>query len=93
MPRKFTTQAEIKDLVQFNRDNLEYYLDMALDLFAQPHTREELLEEICILEELQLDFKEYYFSLSTTGAIIAYLHDRGELTYQLENGKLYYYKK
>jgi hypothetical protein len=54
---------------------------------------EELLEEICILEELQLDFKEFYFSLSTTGAIIAYLHDQGELHYQLENGKLYYYKR
>ena len=85
--------AEIKALVQFNRDNLEYYLAMALDLFTQPHTREELLEEICILAELQLDFKEYYFSLSTTAAIIAYLHDQGTLTCQLENGKLYYYKK
>ncbi len=85
--------AEIKALVQFNRDNLEYYLAMALDLFTQPHTREELLEEICILAELQLDFKEYYFSLSTSAAIITYLHDQGDLTCQLENGKLYYYKK
>ncbi|PKM77142.1 MAG: MBL fold metallo-hydrolase [Firmicutes bacterium HGW-Firmicutes-15] len=84
--------TEIKDLVKFNRDNLNYYLDLALDLFTQPHTREEMLEEICILEELQLDFKEYYFSLSTIGAIIAYLHDQEELKYQIENGKLYYYK-
>jgi len=85
--------AGIKNLVAFNRDKIIYYLDLALDLFTQPHTREELLEEICILEELQLDFKEYYFSLSTTGAIIAYLHDHGELNHQLENGKLYYYNK
>ncbi|MDD3364483.1 MAG: MBL fold metallo-hydrolase [Syntrophomonas sp.] len=85
--------SEIKDLVKFNQDNLKYYLNLALDLFTQPHTREELLEEICILEELQLDFKEYYFSLSTIGAIIAYLHDQEELNYQIENGKLYYYKK
>ena len=85
--------AEIKDLAGFNQDKLMYYLNLALDLFSQPHTREELLEEICILEDLQLDFKEYYFSLSTTGAIIAYLHNQGELTYQLENGKLHYYKK
>jgi len=87
------SQSEIKDLVQFNRKNLEYYLDLALDLFAQPHTREELLEEICILEELQLDYKEYYFSLSTIGAIITYLHNGEKLNYQLENGKLYYYRK
>lgn len=87
------SRSEIIDLVQINRDNLKLYLDLALDLFTQPHTREELLEEICILEELQLDFKEYYFSLATTGAMIAYLHDREELNYQLENGKLYYYRK
>ena len=84
---------ELRELVQINRDKLNYFINMTLDLLVQPHTREELLEEICILEELQIDFKEYYFSLSTTGAIIAYLHDKGELDYQLENGKLYYYKK
>lgn len=83
---------QIRELVQFNLDNLQYYLDMALDLFTQPHTREELLEEICILAELPFDYKEYYFSLATVGAIITYLHDKGELNYQLENGKLYYYK-
>lgn len=85
--------AETKELVELNRENVKNYLDLALDLLAQPHTREELLEEICILEELQLDFKEYYFSVSTIGAIIAYLHDHEELNYQLENGKLYYYRK
>lgn len=87
------SRSEIADLAVFNRKNLEYYLDMILDLFAQPHTREELLEEICILEELQLDFKEYYFSHSTIGAIITYLYNREELDYQLENGKLFYYRK
>lgn len=84
--------AQIRDLVQFNRSHIQYYLDMALELFTQPHTREELLEEICILEELPFDYKEYYFSLATVGAIITYLHDKGELNYQLESGKLYYYK-
>jgi len=87
------TQAEIFDLVTINRDNLSYYLDMVRDLLTQPHTREELLEEICILQELVLDFKEYFFSLSTAGAMIAYLYDQEELTHQLENGRLYFYKK
>ena len=80
-------------LNQTNRDNLEYYLDLIRDLLAQPHTREELLEEVTILAELQLDFKEYYFSLSTMGAIVTFLHDQGELEYQLENGKLYFYRR
>ncbi len=87
------TKAEIADLLTINRDNLNYYLDMVRDLLTQPHTREELLEEICILQELVIDFKEYFFSLSTAGAMIAYLCDRDELTHQLENGRLYFYKK
>lgn len=76
-----------------NRDNLEYYLDLIRDLLTQPHTREELLEEVTILADLQLDFKEYYFFLSTMGAFVTYLHDLGELDCQLENGKLYFYHR
>lgn len=84
---------EIKNLVTGNKDNLNKYLDLALDLLTQPKTREELLEEIAILEDLKLDFKEYHFSLSTTGAIIKHLYEQGQLDYQIENGKLYYYRK
>lgn len=84
---------EIRELLQFNRDNLNYYLELTLELLSQPKSREELLEEISILKELQLDFKEYYFSLATTGAIIAYLYEEEELEYQLENGKLYFFRK
>lgn len=86
-------RAGLSDLIQRNRDNLLYYLDLVGDMLSQPHTREELLEEICILAELQLDFKEYYFSLSTMGALVTFLHDKGELEYQLENGKLYFYRR
>jgi glyoxylase-like metal-dependent hydrolase (beta-lactamase superfamily II) len=86
-------RVEMEELVQFNQDNLVYYLDLIRDILTQPHTREEILEEICILADLQLDFKEYFFSLSTAGAMVTYLYDNGELDYQLENGKLYYYRK
>ncbi|MEQ8201380.1 MAG: MBL fold metallo-hydrolase [Syntrophomonadaceae bacterium] len=86
-------RAGILTLNQANRDNLEYYLDLIRDLLAQPHTREELLEEVTILAELQMDFKEYYYSLSTMGAIVTHLSDKGELEYQLENGKLYFYRR
>jgi glyoxylase-like metal-dependent hydrolase (beta-lactamase superfamily II) len=87
------TREEIQALVDFNRDNLQFYLNLVRDLLAQPHTREELLEEICILQELELDFKEYYFSHATIGAMVAYLHDQQESAWQFENGKLYFYIK
>lgn len=90
---KVYDRTGIRQLKAVNRDNLNYYLDLVRDLLAQPHTREELLEEVAILAELEFDFKEYYFSLSTMGAILTYLHDKAELEYQIENGRLYYYHK
>lgn len=87
------SHEEINQLLKINRENLNNYLELALELLLQPKTREELLEEIAILKELEMDFKEYYFSLSTIAAMISYLYDQGELEHQLENGKLYYYKK
>ena len=86
-------QQQLKRLITINRSNLQEYLDLAMEILNQPKTREELLEEISILKDLQLDFEEYYFSLSTIGAMITYLFDNKQLVYQLENGKLYYYLK
>jgi len=89
---KVYTRSEIVQLAAFNQEKLNYFLDMILEILVQPHTREELVEEIFILEELETDFKEYYFTLSTTAAMIAYLLDKMLINYQLENGKLYFYK-
>jgi glyoxylase-like metal-dependent hydrolase (beta-lactamase superfamily II) len=84
---------QLGQLITFNHSHLQEYIDLAGDILSQPKTREELLEEISILKDLQLSYKEYYFSLSTVSAIITYLYDKKELVYQVENGKLYYYIK
>lgn len=87
------TRDEIIELSTYNKDNLNYFVDSALELLQQPKTKEQLLEEICILENKDFDFDEYHFCLSTIGAIITYLYDKEMLNYQTENGKLYYYAK
>jgi len=90
---KVYNPSERKKLIDLNEQNLTHYLELILELLLQPLTREELLEEIVILKELNLDFKEYYFSLSTIAAMMSYLYDQDLLAHQLENGKLYYYHK
>ncbi|WP_053954926.1 MBL fold metallo-hydrolase [Inediibacterium massiliense] len=84
-------KEEIKTLVQKNKDNLEKYIEICKELLAQPKTREELLEEVIVLEDLEVDFKEYHFLHTTIGAILTYLCEE-ELSYEIENGKLYFYK-
>ncbi|WP_129598048.1 MBL fold metallo-hydrolase [Anaerophilus nitritogenes] len=84
-------KEQIKKLVQENKENLIKYIEICKELLAQPKTREELLEEVIVLEDLQVDFKEYYFLHTTIGAILTYLCEE-ELSYEIENGKLYFYK-
>ncbi|HWQ77092.1 MAG TPA: MBL fold metallo-hydrolase [Syntrophomonas sp.] len=86
-------QQELIQLVDLNHSHLQEYIDLAAEILNQPKTKEELLEEISILKDLQFDYKEYYFSLSTIGAIITYLMDQKRLVLQAENGKLYFYIK
>lgn len=84
---------EIETLVTFNRSNLDNYLNICLDLLEQPHSREELLEEVIILQELCPDTKEYFFLSSTMAAMLSYLILKNQIDYQLENGRLFYYRK
>ena len=87
------TADDLQPLIAANRQQLDECLELCLELLLQPKSREELLEEICILRELNMDFTQYYFSLSTTAAMLTYLLNQGELEYSLDNGKVYYYRK
>ena len=79
-------------LAEANRSNLNKYLAMIMDLLDQPKSREELLEEIIILDDLNPDVLEYYFLSSTLAAMLSYLQQQENLTMQVENGRLYFFK-
>lgn len=85
--------GEIRDLADKNRQNIERNIDDIKELLNQPLTREEILEQVCILNNISLDFRNYYLCLSSMGAFIAYLYDNDLISYEVENGKLYYYIK
>jgi len=84
---------EIKQLVAYNRSNLDKHLDICLELLEQPHSREELLEEIIILLDLSPDVKEYFFLYFTLGSMLSYLKIKNLVEDQLESGRIYYYRK
>lgn len=91
--QKTYDKGAIENLVRVNKENLQKYIDLSKELLQQPKTREELLEEIIILEELKVDFEEYHFLYTTIGAILSYLYEKQGLKFQTENGKLYYYQE
>lgn len=90
---KIYNTVEIRELADRNRENIENHLRDIKELLNQPLTREELLEQICVLNDMKLEFRSYYLCLSAAGAFIAYLYNKDLLDYSVENGKLYYYLK
>jgi glyoxylase-like metal-dependent hydrolase (beta-lactamase superfamily II) len=83
---------EIRELANENKMSIEKYLSDISELLNQPLTREDILEQICIKNDMKLDYKSYHLCLSSTGAFIAYLYNKDMLEYEVENGKLYYYR-
>ncbi len=86
------TKDDMPSLIEVNRQSLNKYLNLCLDLSDQPKSREELLEEIMILEDLSVDLNEYYLLSSTIAALVTYLYNQGSLKYQIENGRVYFYQ-
>lgn len=89
----FVDRDEILKLCDINITNIEKYKNQILELLDQPLTREDICENLTILNDLVLNFKQYHLNFSTVSAFITYLYGKDLLEYSVENGKLYYYKK
>ncbi|MFL0194863.1 MBL fold metallo-hydrolase [Clostridium sp. WILCCON 0269] len=88
---KILTKDEINNLADVNIKNIYKYKDEILDLLEQPLTREDIMENITILNELSLDFHEYHLNFSGICAFINFLYNNKLIDYSIEDGKLYYF--
>lgn len=84
---------EFLKVVDLNIENIHKYADQILELLDQPMSREDIVENISILNDLSLNFKEYHLCFSTISAFITYFYENGLIDYSIEDGKLYYFKK
>jgi hypothetical protein len=86
------SKDEIVTIADRNIKNIENYKDEILELLDQPLTREDILENITILNNLKLNFNEYYLNLSGVSAFISYLYNEKLIDCSIEDGKMYYFK-
>ncbi|MCT4508103.1 MAG: MBL fold metallo-hydrolase [Tepidibacter sp.] len=86
-------KEEAVKLVEINKEVIYKYLNQIREFLTTPYTREDLLKDIIEYNELKLNYKEYYFSNATLSSMISYLVEGGEIDYQYENGKMYYFMK
>ncbi|MDF2880751.1 MAG: putative Zn-dependent hydrolase, glyoxylase family [Clostridiaceae bacterium] len=85
-------QDEINDLVEFNLKNIDFYKNTILDLLDEPLSKEDILQNLVILNNLTMNFKQYHLNLSAVSAFISYYLNLNLINYSIEDGKLYYYK-
>lgn len=89
---KVNSKDEIHMLIEKNIEAINNYISQILELLDTPQTRENILESLAILNEFKMNFKEYHIYFSSVCAFLTYLYNKGEITYSLENGNVYYYK-
>ena len=85
-------KESIIDLADFNLKNIDYYMNTIMDLLDEPLTREDILQNLVILNNLTMNFKEYHLNLAAVSAFISYFLNLNLINYSIEDGKLYYYK-
>lgn len=87
------SKDELNILIDTNIENIEKTTQTMLELLDQPCTREDILENIIILNDISVDVKEYLLDLCSISAFISYLYDLDLIDCSIEDGKLYYFKK
>lgn len=89
---RFLSYEEFLPVVDKNIKNIEKYIDQILELLSEPLTKEDLLENLAILNGLEMEFRQYHLNLSAVSAFIKYLYDENLIKYSIEEGKLYYFR-
>ncbi|WP_434564894.1 MBL fold metallo-hydrolase [Thermoanaerobacterium thermosaccharolyticum] len=84
---------ELDALIEKNISNIEDNIEIILELLEQPQTREGLLQNLVILNDLPLNFTQYYIYFSSVSAFLSYLRDKKLIDYSIENGEIYFYRK
>lgn len=84
---------ELIKLVDLNISNINKNIEMILEILGEPQTKESLLQSIIILNDLPLNFNQYYIYFSSVSAFISYLSDKNQIAHSIENGEVYYYCK
>jgi glyoxylase-like metal-dependent hydrolase (beta-lactamase superfamily II) len=87
------SKNELLALIDRNISNIETHIDSLLVLLDQPCTREDILQNLIILNDINLNIDSYFIHLASVSAFIAYLLNKNLIQYSIEGGKLYYFKK
>lgn len=88
--RKVLSKDQCLSLARENQEVLEDCINLIKNLTKAPLTKEVLMSKVVTQLNLQLNYKEYLFGMSSVSSILSYLMDRDEMAYSLEDGLLHF---
>lgn len=91
--KEVLTKEKTIDVINLNIATINKYINQIKEFLETPYSKEDLLKDLILYNGLELNFKEYHFSISTVSAFLTYLLDLNLIEHSLEDGKLYYYLK
>lgn len=83
---------DLPDLVSYNLANIEKFQQQILALLKQPLSREQLVKEISLSNNIVLNLLEYHVIQTTVSAFLTYLNQQGLITYTIDQGRLYFHQ-
>lgn len=84
-------KTTVEEIVEENLEVLNRYESDILEILKTPNTREEVLQQLLVINDIACNFETYHYNFSTTGAFLTSLADRNLINFAYEQGKLYYY--
>lgn len=81
---------DLPDLVNYNLANIEKFQKQILASLKQPLTREQLVKEITLSNNIALNLLEYHVIQTTVSAFLTHLNQLGLITYTIDEGRFYF---
>lgn len=88
VPAHAEASADVRELVQYNREKIYEVADCLLGICSEPVTFEQALQKIFNRYGLVMNFEQYVLVGSTVRSYLSWLKDKGEISADFQNNQL-----
>ena len=90
---KIIEKEELSALVDYNINNINNYIKQIVDLLDGPLSKEDILQNLTILNELPTSFTQNHLNLSSVSSFVNYLYNNDYIDCSVQDGKMYFFTK
>lgn len=89
--KNIISKEDSYNLIEAHEKSIEKYINQVVEELKEPMGLEQLLKNIIVKNNLNCNYKEFYFFKSSLMSVISYLCDLDKMNYILKDGELLYY--